>query len=209
MTAMIHFGTLAAFILNAVPADVRPITQADVVIAVYAQDWGLASEGMPKLILTAWPDGHVVWSENRVKGGAPYLTGQVSPARVSAVLEQVERDGVFRDKRLAQPCFGPDSSFTTILFRKAPRELKMESWHDLAEVDGHVIARSCALTPLGRNERRLELLKKEPAEYLYYRVVWGELRALASSLIPSVNRPATGELVMKAGVMAWRERPAR
>jgi len=60
----------------------------------------------------AWPDGHVIWSEDRVRGGPPYWEGQVPPERVSALLKQVERDGAFGDKRLTQPCFGPDSSFT-------------------------------------------------------------------------------------------------
>ena len=209
MSVTMPLGLLAGVVLTASPVGPRPITQADDVVAIYAQDWGLTSDRMPKLILVAWADGHVVWSEDRIQGGAPYLAGQVSPARISAVLEGIDRDGVFRDKRLAQPCFGPDSGFTTILFRRATRQIKMDSWHELAETGGRVAAKSCALAPLSPNERRLDVLRKEPVEYLYYRVVWGELRALASSLIPSVSHPTTGEVVMRAGVMEWREGPSR
>ena len=200
---------LAGVVLAAGPPNPRPITLADSVVAIYAQNWGRPSGGGPKLILAAWGDGYVVWSQDRLQGGKPYLAGQVSPARVSAVLERVEREGAFGDPRLAQPCFGPDSSFTTILFRKAARQVKMDSWHEGAEAGGRVIARSCALASLGPDEKRLDALRKEPAEYLYYRVVWGELRALASSLIPSASQPVSGELVMGAGTMAWRELPSR
>jgi hypothetical protein len=209
MSVTMPLGLLAGVVLTASPVGPRPITQADDVVAIYAEDRELTSDGIPKLILVAWADGHVVWSEDRIQGGAPYLAGQVSPARVSAVLERVDDDGVFGDKRLAQPCFGPDSRFTTILFRKATRQIKMDSWHELAETGGGVVAKSCGLVPLSSNERRLDVLRKEPAEYLYYRAVWGELRALASSLIPSVSHPTTGEVVGEAGVMEWREDPSR
>ena len=124
---MITRCLLAGVVLAAGPPNPRPITLADSVVAIYAQNWGRPSGGGPKLILAAWGDGYVVWSQDRLQGGEPYLAGQVSPARVSAVLERVEREGAFGDPRLAQPCFGPDSSFTTILFRKAARQVKMDS----------------------------------------------------------------------------------
>jgi len=208
MTALMLLGWLAGIGSAASPANPRPITGADSVVAVYTQDWGRVSAGPLHIIVVAWPDGHVVWSEDRIRGGPPYLAGQVPPARVTAVLERVERDGVFHDKRLAQACFGPDSQFTTILVKKATRQLQMDSWHELAEAGGGVVAHSCALTPLS-NERRLEMVRKESPEYLYYRVVWGELRSLASSLIPSGSHPVAGHVLMKAGIMTWHETAPR
>ena len=85
----------------------------------------------------------------------------------------------------------------------------MDSWHEGAEAGGRVIARSRGLASLAPNEKRLDALRKEPADYLYYRVVWGELRALASSLIPSVSQPVSGEIVMSGGAIAWRQFPSR
>ena len=41
----------------------------------------------------------------------------------------------------------------------------MDSWHEIAEAHGRVVARSCALKSLSA-ERRLEALRNEPAEYL-------------------------------------------
>jgi hypothetical protein len=51
----------------------RPITDADSVVAIYREDWGLLSSGSPAIILAAWPDGHIIWSGDHVKGGVPYF----------------------------------------------------------------------------------------------------------------------------------------
>jgi hypothetical protein len=184
----------------------RPVTAADTVLAVYTQDWGLGSHQGPRLIISAWSDGYVVWSQDRVQGGPPYLAGSVDPHLLSAGLSAAVRDGVFADKSLANPCFGPDSKFTTILLRHSGKQLRMDSWHEVAEHSGKVFAASCGLTALSRP--RLEAMREEPPRYLYYRVVWSELRSLASSLIPATSRTVAGDVTMKAGVMAWVERPA-
>lgn len=56
---------------------VRPITQADTVMAVYHEDFGMRAWGRPDLIFAAWPDGQVVWSRHRLRGGPPYYVGDV------------------------------------------------------------------------------------------------------------------------------------
>ena len=35
----------------------RPITDAESILAVYREDWGLHSSGEPAIIFAAWPDG--------------------------------------------------------------------------------------------------------------------------------------------------------
>lgn len=182
----------------------RPITKADAVIAIYNQDWGRASAHEPKLVFVAWPDGKVVWSEDPAEGGAPYRTGTVRPERVAAALSRVELDGAFGDKRLAQPCFGPDARFTTVAVKKGALALEMSSWHELAERDGRAVAASCGIRSLPEG-KRLEVIRKEPADYLYYRVVWGELRGLAASLMPAESHPVSGDAIKEGGVLSWRE----
>ena len=84
----------------------------------------------------------------------------------------------------------------------------MDSWHESAEAEGRLFASSCALTALS-GRRRLEVLKREPAEYLYYRVVWGELRALSASLVPPEGQAVKGEVLQSAGGVQWRESEAK
>jgi hypothetical protein len=198
---------LAGSVSNTAPAPrPRPLSQADTVLAVVAQDRGLDSLSTARLIFAAWPDGYVVWSQDRIAGGAPYWAGTLDPGLLAAGLQRAVRDGVFADKSLGDPCFGPDSKFTTILLRHSGKQLRMDSWHEVSEHGGKLFASSCALTALWGP--RLEAMRREPPRYLYYRVVWSELRALASSLIPAASRPVVGGLDMKGGVMAWVERPA-
>ncbi|MBI3467888.1 MAG: hypothetical protein HY000_33190 [Planctomycetes bacterium] len=80
----------------------------------------------------------------------------------------------------------------------------MASWHELFEAGGRTVATRGGITGLsGRS--RLEVLRYEPADYLYYRFVWAEIRLGASALIPSESRPVTGELLIEAGAVSWRE----
>lgn len=68
------------------PDSPRPITEANTILSIYAEDWGRASSGTPKLILVVWDDGHVVWSEDQVHGGAPYRPAHIDPGKLTAFL---------------------------------------------------------------------------------------------------------------------------
>jgi hypothetical protein len=182
----------------------QPITGADTVFAVYTEDWGLRSSGEPQLVLAIWGDGRALWSEDRLRGGAPYRAGQIDPKRLTALLSRLERDGFFANERLSRGHFGPDSQFTTILVRSGKKQLKMASWHELSEAGGTVVATGAGLVPLaGRS--RLAVLARESAEYLHYRLAWGELRAGASGLIPSESKRVEGKLRLEAGNLSWEE----
>src|SRR5262249_28647215 len=122
---------LCAATLSADEPATRPITAAESVLAVYYQDHGLRSPAKdPGLILAAWPDGRVIWSGDRLRGGAPYRAGQVEPKKVAALLARFENDGLFADEKLNQARFGPDSEFITVLVKAGKRQVKMESWHE-------------------------------------------------------------------------------
>jgi len=195
-------------------ASVRPITQAEDVLAIYVEDWGLAlpPPGHPlastrtKLVLAAWGDGYVVWSRSQLQGGPPYCAGEVEPTRLLAVLVRAKEDGIFRDESLGQGRFGPDSKFTAIFLKAGKQQLLMRSWHELYEQAGKVVARSGGLTSLEGSDR-LGVLRREPAEYLYYRMVWSELRSRALSLLPTEGRPrpVAGEIIAVGGAFSWRE----
>lgn len=105
----------------------RPIEKADSILAIYPEDWGLRSSArIPALILAVWPDGHIVWSKDRLMGGAPYFAGQIDREIVSSLLLRLEQDGVFADKSLNNANFGEDSKFTTLLIRSRKKESKNE-----------------------------------------------------------------------------------
>jgi hypothetical protein len=177
-----------------------PITEADSVLAVYREDWGRAAAGTPAIILAAWPDGRMVWSEERLRGGAPYRAGRVDRRKVAALLERFDRDGVFSDEKLNEAHFGPDSQFISLFIKSGAKKVKMQSWHELFEASGGLVVTSTGASSLN-GPRRLE----EPADYLVFRLIWSETRALLAGLVPSESREHSGTPFMKGGILSWRE----
>jgi hypothetical protein len=183
---------------------VRPITQAATVLAIYREDWGLSSHGTPGIILVAWADGHVVWSRDRLRGGPPYYERNVDPNTITTALSRFQRDGLFASGKLSRSNFGPDSKFTTILLRSGKKQLKMQSWHELAEARGAVVT-SAGIMSSQYGRTRVEALAREPAEYLHFRLIWSETRRSLDELIPANGNQTPGGPLMRAGILSWYE----
>jgi hypothetical protein len=183
---------------------VRPVSEAESVLAVYREDHGLFSGGRLAVILIAWPDGHIVWSRDRVKGGAPYRAGRVEPKRVAGLLARFEKDGLFGDAKLNQAHFGPDSPFTTVFIKSRRKHVNMRSWHELFEVSDDLVVDDAGVGAL-EGRRRLDVLRKTSADYLFFRFVWSETRSRLRDLLPDESETSTGRPVMKGGVLSWRE----
>lgn len=181
----------------------RPITEAESVVAVYSHCGGRSVDG-PAVMFVAWPDGCVIWSEDKQKGGAPYRTGKTDPKKITALLANFDDDGLFGNKKLNRAYFGPDSSFVTVLVKSGKRQLKMESWHELYENDGKGVATDRGAGGL-QGRRRLDVLSEEPSDYLFFRFVWSETRGKLAGLIPIESTKTNGKPVMDAGELSWLE----
>lgn len=184
----------------------RPITDADTIFAIYTQGHGLSTNGRAphRLIFAAWPDGVAIWSEDQTQGGPPYRTATLDPTRLEKALASLQQSGFFNDPALAQPKFGPDAK-TTVLYARTKRdELKMQSWHELYESDGKVVATDAGLVPLAGHSRS-DILRSAAPEYLYYRLAWSDIRRIASALVPAESKPAQGRLDIRAGKAVWIE----
>ncbi len=181
----------------------KPITDADNVFSIFAEDWGLGSVGEPKMIVSIWGDGSIVWSGDLVHGGAPYFKAKVEPKAVSDAFKRIAEKGVFDVPSLKRAHWGPDSKFTAILFRHDGQQIRMESWHEIYEANQKTIARDTGLTGLN-GQKLLPALAGEPAEYLHYRMTWLELRLAATQLIPKIGKATGGVAEMRAGKLSWR-----
>ncbi len=162
------------------------------VVAVYNSDWGLgARDPGPKLIAALWPEGRVMWSATN--SGAPYRQANIATEKLQALIGTLDRMGVFTNKTLTRPYFGPDSSFTTIAIEDGGRRLVMASWHELYEENTNLVATAAGIERLeGRN--REQVLQSQPAEYRNYRRVWSEIRQAISAVVPETGEPYDGEL---------------
>ncbi len=188
--------------------DAKSITDAETVVAIYTNDLGLGSSSGPQLIVCLWGDGSIVWSDDNVNGGPPYFTAQVKPEVVSATFKKLHDIGVFDVPPLKQSKFGPDSKFTTILVRTDGKELKMNSWHELYESGGKVVAGDHGLTGL-EGKKLLPVLAKQSADYLHYRMTWLNLRLTAANLIPKSGTESTGVPTMLRGSLSWESKRDR
>ena len=72
----------------------------------------------------------------------------------------------------------------------------MTSMHELGEARGE-LGTHFTLGIFPKGKRRLDVLKKERADYLYYRLVWAETRGKVMELLPAAGTPTKGELVSK------------
>src|SRR5262245_18860206 len=164
---------------------IRPITQADAVLAVYYENvtryWLDAG-----LIFAAWPDGHLIWTPDRLEGGPPYYAATIDPQTVTATLTRFEEEGLFAYPDLSRCSLGPHSYYQVIFLQSGENRLKMASDHEIgqgpAEED-----RFRALVEL-KDRPRVEALAAEPAWYLHYQLIWCELRRSLEGLIPPAAR---------------------
>jgi hypothetical protein len=50
------------------------------------------------VIACVWPDGRVVWSEDRTNGGAPYFTDRIEPKQLRKFMAALDTKGIFARK---------------------------------------------------------------------------------------------------------------
>ena len=195
---------LLFFVCTGNADETRQITEAKRVIAIYNEDWGLASAGDDMLLICAWEDGSVVWSQNKQAGGPPFLKGKIEPKAFDHTISQLKSIGVFDVTLLREIHFGPDSEFTTILIRDGDQVLKMQSWHEVYESGGKTIAASHGVTSLN-GSKLLAALSNEPSKYLAYRIAWLEIRLACANLIPAKGEVTIGNMQRRAGIARWVE----
>ena len=88
-----------------------------------------------------------------------------SKEELSALLSRFDKDGLFADERLNDAKFGPDSRFTTLFIKSGKKQVKMSSWHELMEKSDKLVADHHGAAVLD-GRRRLDVLRKTPADYL-------------------------------------------
>ena len=201
LIALVAFSLSAPATSHFVDGKLVPITEADQVIAITTHDSGLASNGQPKLIVAAWPDGNIIWSENKIKGGAPYSSAKIDKTMFTELVDRLNRDGYFSTESLSHAQLGPDSEFTSVYIKNDKQKLKMQSWHELFESSGKAVCTSAGVEKL--EGTRLDMLAADEIEYVHYRLAWAELRLAVAQLIPDSSKPAKGDIHMEHGIMSW------
>jgi hypothetical protein len=206
MQALLLLGTCVAIGSAEEPKPVvRPISEADTVLAVYYQDWTRGSPRPDGLILAIWPDGHIVWSGDRVRGGPPYRQAEVDPKKVSALVGKFDTDGLFDDDKWNVGYWDPHADFLTVLVKSGKKKVSMCSDHEAAQANGFDVLHWKLPKRL---DRRLEILREAPKDYLFFRVVWDDTRKRLAEFVPAEGSWTEGKPVWLHGVLTWEEPPA-
>jgi hypothetical protein len=161
----------------------RLIQKADSVIAIYRLDgWVFDPQG-PYLILAAWPDGTVIWSENRGSGGPPYYTAKIPVEKFQARIKRIDEAGFFYDTEFnGKGYFAYDAGEVNMVVNAG--EKKFKSYSALEIFEG----------PPDESRLKVTSLKHEDAARLRFRLYWNELRNHMMALTPAKGEPIKGHL---------------
>jgi len=161
----------------------RLIQKADSVVAIYRLDGWVFDPKGPYLILAAWPDGTVIWSENRGVGGPPYKIGRIPVEKFNERIKRIDEAGFFSDtKQNGRGIFAYDAGSVHIVVKSGDKTFSIYSVLEIFE------------GPPDESRLRLASLKAESADTLLFRVVWNELRNHILALTPAKGESIKGHL---------------
>jgi hypothetical protein len=147
----------------------------------------------PKIVVAAWGDGKIVWSESAIEGGRPYRQGRFPREKLDALLASLDRQGAFTNAALTRGWVGPDAGFSTIVIADGSRRLKLQSWHELFETNSNLVATVHGITPLD-GKKREDVLRDQPEGYRQFRETWSAIRRGLTELVPATSEPYEGKI---------------
>jgi hypothetical protein len=163
--------------------------------------------GVTSLEFALWEDGYCVWrgTEKNDKGIFEHRCAKLPGETFAKTVADLKHSGFFADKSLADQKVGPDGAHYELVVQSKDAKLTMLSWHEPYEANGKVYASGKrGLVPLD-GETRLAKLKQEPAEYLYYRMAWLELKSTLLDVRPSESKLCTGKVQITTEGLVWQE----
>ncbi|WP_224360846.1 hypothetical protein [Hyalangium versicolor] len=131
-------------------------------------------------ILVAWPEGLIIWSDDRVRGGPPYRSARIDPVRIRDAVSEMVREGPWTGVHR----HAPDSRWTHVVARSGSDiVVDVGSWHELLEANPRIVATATGAEPLDERTRA-EVHARQPPEYQSFLRRWEHVTKAALSLIP-------------------------
>lgn len=198
-------GWITVFLL-AVPfafsEEPRSISDAKSTIAIYRQDWGLASSGGPKLIFCVWDDGTVIWSHDREVGGTPYYESKIKPELVGSKLDKLVSVGLLDSKDAKTGgMVVVDGQFTTIFVRHKGKQLELSTSHepiDLMEMLDS--SYEVEASKKGKFSKAVDRINESAAPF---HLAWLQLQVTALGFTPPTGKKTKGEMRKREGKLSW------
>ncbi|MDA1264225.1 MAG: hypothetical protein O2816_04005 [Planctomycetota bacterium] len=146
------------------------------------------------LILGLWGDGRVVWSQDPIFGGPPYLEYHLDAEQIQTILYTFER--LFSR-------WGPDvlefhpqgAEHVELVCHVGGRDRRLASWHERFERSPTMVVTPDGVELLAERDRR-EVWAQAGEDYQRFRVLWNDVRRVMRGLVP--ERPvAEGPVVAR------------
>ncbi len=136
---------------------------------------GMSRENILNIILAVYPSGKIVWSDDRIKGGAPYYSAQIDPDQVEEAMDKTKEAGLLDvGDRFFVP---PDAGYASMTFNRPGHPLvKFGTWHEA------LAAYRAEKGTVVESENKSDLERQIAID-------WDQLKAIWFPLIPAEGAP--------------------
>lgn len=157
-------------------------------LSIFAGGLRTNPEDFERPLVFVFDDGRVLWSEDPVKGGAPFRVGQVPPSVLKALAGRVEGYDAAGRAALTTVSVGPDATHAVLYVRTdGDQHVLMKSWHPRDPKAQFVATSRGLVSREGRDPAAV--LAADTAEYRRFRQVWAELEGELTRLTASAGSP--------------------
>lgn len=134
--------------------------------------------------VAAWSDGRIVWSHDLKRGGSPYFTGKVDPAKVLEVYRVLEEETSATEHKHTSHTI-PDAASQNIVMLSENGETGIEwrSSHPNFEANKKVVYTSRGVSS-SENYKPTDPPAKEEAEFQLFRRDFDRIKAAILALPP-------------------------
>jgi hypothetical protein len=151
----------------------------------------------PQVVVACWPDGRIIWSATNA--GPPFKQGQFDPAKLSALIKNLESKSTF-DTNLIQTYLATDTSYTFIGIANGSRHLLLSSWHEGFKHNTNLVVTAEGVRTLTSGETHESVMQAQPESYKKFLQTWSEIKTNLTALIPQKGEPLEGD----PSIQIWR-----
>ena len=156
-------------------------------VVVWSTDFRWNQGPSPKIVVTVWNNGDIMWSTNAVYGGMPYFYGKTT-ADVGEMLFSFQQKGYLSTEYSLDYGRIIDMSFTSMFISVGTNTLFTRSHHEIIERNTNLVALSQVSSTLLNGRNRDDVLKEDKPEYVQYRAMWKDIREQISNMLPFDGR---------------------
>jgi hypothetical protein len=149
------------------------------------------SEPRTYVIIALWPDGKIVWSQDRQNGGQPYFIHTLVKESIPQLFENLDSLGLFTNTLRGNKDLIIEGDSTVLAVFDGSKRVSMESYHEIYETNPNLIATDWGLQAL-EGQTREEVWAEQPDHYKRFRKIWTDVRLEAEKLIPDKGEPLEG-----------------